>query len=57
VVENWNSANDFMFFGKGGEIATNRFEDQELAMLSLHLLQRAGKRLRSIQVPTFQVCE
>ena len=39
VVENWNSANDFIFFGKGGEIATNRFEDQELAMLSLHLLQ------------------
>ena len=39
VVENWNSANDFIFFGKGGKIATNRFEDQELAMLSLHLLQ------------------
>ena len=39
VVENWNSANDFIFFGKGGDIATNRFEDQELAMLSLHLLQ------------------
>jgi TnpA family transposase len=39
VVENWNSANDFIFFGKGGEIATNRFEDQELAMVSLHLLQ------------------
>jgi TnpA family transposase len=38
-VENWNSANDFIFFGKGGEIATNRFEDQELTMLSLHLLQ------------------
>jgi TnpA family transposase len=28
-VENWNSANDFIFFGKGGKIATNRFEDQE----------------------------
>ena len=39
MVENWNSANDFIFFGKGGEIATNRFEDQEIAMLSLHLLQ------------------
>ena len=39
VVENWNSANDFIFFGKGGAMATNRFEDQELAMLSLHLLQ------------------
>ena len=27
VVENWNSANGFIFFGKGGEIANNRFED------------------------------
>lgn len=41
VVENWNSANDFILFGKGGEIATNRREDQELSMLTLHLLQNA----------------
>lgn len=39
VVENWNSANSFIFYGKGGEIATNRIDDQELAVLSLHLLQ------------------
>lgn len=39
VVENWNSANGFVFFGKGGEIATNRIEDQEISALSLHLLQ------------------
>ena len=39
VVENWNSANNFIFYGEKGEIATNRVEDQELAMLSLHLLQ------------------
>lgn len=39
VIENWNSANDFIFFGKGGELATNKLEDQELAVLSLHLLQ------------------
>lgn len=39
VVEHWNSANDFLFFGKGGEMPSNRLEDQELAMLSLHLLQ------------------
>ena len=41
VVENWNSANSFIFYGKGGEIATNRLEDQEVAMLGLHLLQIA----------------
>jgi TnpA family transposase len=39
VVENWNSANAFIFYGKGGEIATNRLEEQELTVLALHLLQ------------------
>ena len=39
VIENWNSANGFILFGKGGELATNKREDQELAVLSLHLLQ------------------
>lgn len=39
VVENWNSANDFIFYGEHGEFTTNRVEDQELAVLSLHLLQ------------------
>jgi TnpA family transposase len=39
VVENWNSTNTFIFYGKSSEIATNRREDQEVAMLALHLLQ------------------
>src|SRR3546814_3451590 len=39
VVENWNGAHSFIFFGKGGEITTNRLEDQELSVLALHLLQ------------------
>ena len=39
VIESWNSANDFIFFGKGGEIASNRAYDQEISMLSLHLVQ------------------
>jgi TnpA family transposase len=39
VVENWNTANGFIFYGKSGEIATNRLDDQELSVLSLHLLQ------------------
>lgn len=39
VIENWNSANGFIFFGKSGEIATNRLEDQEVSVLALHLLQ------------------
>ena len=39
VVENWNSANNFIFYGEHGEFTTNRVEDQELSVLSLHLLQ------------------
>lgn len=39
VIENWNSANDFILYGKGGEFTSNRREDQEILMLSLHLLQ------------------
>jgi TnpA family transposase len=39
VVENWNGTNDFIHFGRGGEFATNRLEDQELSALALHLLQ------------------
>ena len=39
VVENWNSANGFVFFGKGGEMATNRIDEQEVSALALHLLQ------------------
>lgn len=39
VVENWNSANNFIFYGKSGEIATNQHSEQEIAILSLHLLQ------------------
>jgi TnpA family transposase len=39
VVENWNSVNGFIYFARGGEIASNRVDDQEVAMLCLHLLQ------------------
>jgi len=39
VVENWNSANAFIFYGKHSEIATNQLAEQELSVLSLHLLQ------------------
>src|SRR3546814_12773308 len=39
VGGNWNGANGFVFFGKGGEIATNRIHEQEISVLELHLLQ------------------
>ena len=39
VVEQWNSANDFIFFARRSEMASNRREDHEISMLALHLLQ------------------
>lgn len=39
VIENWNGANGFIYFGKSGDFATNRLDEQEVAALSLHLLQ------------------
>ena len=39
MVERWNGVNNFIFYGKGGEFASNRLESQELSVLSLHLLQ------------------
>jgi TnpA family transposase len=39
VIEQWNGANDFVFFARRGEMARNRREDHEVRMLALHLLQ------------------
>src|SRR5207244_2703349 len=39
VIENWNGANSFIFYGQSGDFATNRLDEQELAALSPHLLQ------------------
>ena len=39
MVERWNGANDFIYYGRGGEFATNKRENQELSALALHLLQ------------------
>ena len=39
VVENWNSANSFIFYGRSSEFSSNQRSEQVLSMLSLHLLQ------------------
>ena len=39
VVENWNSANDFIFYAKNGDFTASRVVLQEISMLCLHLLQ------------------
>ncbi len=41
VVEGWHDVNDVILFGKSGEFASNQRDQQELTVLSLHLLQAA----------------
>ena len=39
VVENWNSANDKIYYGREGVITGGDREHAEVSMLTLHLLQ------------------
>lgn len=39
TIERWNGANDFIYFARHGAMTSNRREDHEISMLSLHLLQ------------------
>lgn len=50
VVELWNDVNNFIFFGKGGDFATNRKESQELTVLSLHLLQNCLVYINTLMI-------
>ena len=48
VVENWNSANENLFYGKDGDLVGSDREHQEVSMLALHLLQSALVHLNTI---------
>lgn len=50
VVENWNSCLDFVFFGRASEIQTNDPEQQELAVLALHLLMSSLVLVNTVMV-------
>lgn len=50
VIENWNSANDFILYARGGEITSNQKESQELTMLSLHLLQASLVYINTLMI-------
>jgi TnpA family transposase len=50
VVENWHSGSDFVFYGKGGEIQKNQPEEQEIAILSLHLLQNCLVYINTLKI-------
>jgi TnpA family transposase len=50
VVESWNAANDFIMVGKGGELTSNRQEDQEVSLLCLHLLQSSLVYINTLMI-------
>ena len=52
VVERWNGVNDFIFYGRKGEISTNNTEEQELSMLCLHLLQMSLVYINTLMLQT-----
>ena len=41
LIEAWNRVNTVIFYGKSGEFASNRRDQQQLGMLALHILQAA----------------
>lgn len=50
VIENWNSGNNFIFFGKRGIISSNDEVDQELSILALHLQQLSLTYVNTLMV-------
>ena len=50
LPQNWNSANGFIFYGKSGEISTNKIDDQEISILSLHLLQNCLVYINTLMI-------
>ena len=59
VVENWNSANTVIFYGKDGDLTGADREHAEVSMLALHLLQSALVHINTLllqavlEVPEF----
>jgi hypothetical protein len=47
-VEQWNSANGALHYGKDGDLVGPDREHQEVAMLALHLLQSALVHINTI---------
>lgn len=50
VIENWNSANDFIFYGDSSEITKNQPEEQEISILCLHLIQNCLVYINTLKI-------
>jgi hypothetical protein len=52
VVENWNSGNTVIFYGKDGDLTGPDREHAEVSMLALHLLQSALVHINTLLLQT-----
>jgi TnpA family transposase len=50
IIESWNSANRFIFYGKTAEFGSSRLKTQELGMLALHLLQNSLVYMNTLMI-------
>ena len=51
IVEAFNGANSVIYYGKGGEIASNRQDEQEMTALCLRILQAALVYVNTLNAP------
>jgi TnpA family transposase len=50
VVELWNGVSKFIFYGRSGGISSNREKNQEISVLSLHLLQLSMVYINTLMI-------
>ena len=50
VVESWNGANTQIHYGKAGDIASNRRDEQEMTALCLHIVQAAMVYVNTLMI-------
>lgn len=50
TVEHWNSVNTYIFYGKNSDLRSNSIDDQEVAALSLQLLQNCLVYMNTLMV-------
>lgn len=50
VMESWNGANSQIHYGKAGDIASNRRDEQEMTVLCLHITQAAMSHINTLMI-------
>lgn len=50
VMESWNGANSQIHYGKAGDIASNRRDEQEMTVLCLHITQAAMAYINTLMI-------